>query len=316
MGENHGMLQQTKSDIQKGSKSFFLASIFFSDREKAAAWKLYSWCRYCDDVVDDSAASAAQQIADPSTSRAITQKNVDLLKQQTQDCYQSKPSPAHPWPAFCEIIHEYHIPEKYPLDLVRGFQMDAEGAKIPDFETLLDYCYCVAGTVGLMMCHIMGVRSTQALGHAVALGQAMQLTNIARDIQEDFRRNRIYLPTTWLQEEGLNEQNLFEPQKRAHLEKVVRRLVDEAQSRYEFGIQGLKFLSLRSAWAVCIALHVYRDIGRQVLDKKSFDQRVVVSGRRKIFLLLKASMTLVPLAFTRMFRPWSPSQNIDVWSQQ
>ncbi len=297
------LVRQSRQDIKKGSKSFALASFFFSQKEKEAAWKLYSWCRYCDDVIDH-----ALTLSD-------AQSNVDGLIRDTHACYAGSPPAHHPWPAFSQVIHDYKIPQKYPLDLIRGFQIDASGSKIADRHSLLDYCYCVAGTVGLMMCHIMGVNSEAALNHAVDLGRAMQLTNVSRDINEDFLIGRIYLPSTWLKEFGLNATNFLDLQKTAQLKEVVQKLISEARRCYASGELGLRYLPLRSAWAVSIALHVYRDIGEQVIKNVNFQNRVIVSGWKKIYLLARASFSLIPLILYRINNPWKPTKTISHWSE-
>lgn len=303
MLSQHNLVQQSRQDIEKGSKSFSLASFFFSQKEKEASWKLYSWCRYCDDVIDH-----AENLAE-------AQLRVQDLISKTLACYAGNSPNEHPWTAFAQVIHQYQIPKQYPLDLLRGFQMDAAGVSIPDEETLLDYCYCVAGTVGLMMCHIMRVRSPLALDHAVALGRAMQLTNISRDIQEDFRNKRIYLPLTWLQAGNLTAANFFESSSRRQLQEVVGRLISKARELYQVGAKGLEYLPLRSAWAVCIAMNVYRDIGEQVSQNHAFDQRVIVSRPKKILLLLRASVSLIPLIFYRISHPFKAADQLGLWSE-
>jgi phytoene synthase len=166
-----------------------------------------------------------------------------------------------------------------------------------------------------MMCHIMRVRSPQALTHAVALGRAMQLTNISRDIQEDFRNKRIYLPMTWLQSAQLNESNFFDIASRPQLQKVVNRLISKARELYQVGAKGLEYLPLRSAWAVCIAMTVYRDIGEQVSKSHAFDQRVIVSRSKKLFLLFRASFSLIPLILYRISHPFKATDQLGLWRE-
>ncbi|MBC7754736.1 MAG: phytoene/squalene synthase family protein [Moraxellaceae bacterium] len=292
------LVSQSKKDITKGSKSFSLASLFFSRQQKEAAWLLYAWCRYCDDVIDHS------------TSMAEAQAKTEELISETQKCYLGTSLKEHPWSGLNQIIHQYKISQKYPLDLLRGFKIDADGQKIKTIDDLLDYCYCVAGTVGLMMCHIMNVDRPEALKHAVDLGHAMQITNILRDIREDHLMGRLYLPEEFLAEENLNPQNFFDEANRPQLKKVADRLNQLADRYYVSGLKGLMYLPWRSAWAVSIALFVYRDIGRQVKAQgiSAFDQRTVVSGARKFFLLICASLKLISTIPARLMEPWNSSQ--------
>ncbi len=301
---NPNIVQQAKTDIQKGSKSFSLASFFFSKQEKEAAWKLYAWCRYCDDVIDHA----------PNLIEASLR--VQKLIEKTLACYDSETPSEHPWPAFSQVIHTYKIPRNYPLDLLRGFQADAEGSKIETRADLFDYCYCVAGTVGLMMCHVMGINSQVALSHAVDLGRAMQLTNIARDIKEDYLIGRVYIPKAWLNEADLTLQNFLNTDQRVKFHGVVKKLIVEAKTLYDNGFTGLKYLSIRSAWAVCIASYVYRDIGNQILQKDSWDNRVIVSKPRKVYLLAKASFRVFPLMALRLLQPWKSAGHLELWSEK
>ncbi|MBC7742021.1 MAG: phytoene/squalene synthase family protein [Bdellovibrionaceae bacterium] len=298
------LVEVSKNDIKKGSKSFSLASFFFSKKQKEAAWMLYAWCRYCDDVIDNSATLHEAQV-----------KTIEL-KTETEKCYNHQASSSHPWVGVNKIIHEYDIPSKYPLDLLRGFQIDASGHGISSKSELLDYCYCVAGTVGLMMCHIMGISDARALQNAVDLGTAMQLTNIARDIKDDHLINRVYLPDEWLAEAGLDRSNFFFVENRLKLKLVVDRLLSEADQLYESGQLGLKYLSLRSAWAVGIALFVYRDIGRQVRagGVRAFDNRVVVTKSKKIFLLVCSSFKILSLLPGRLIKPWKATNSNEIRS--
>ena len=289
------LVMQSKQDIVKGSKSFSLASLFFSRQQKEAAWLLYAWCRYCDDVIDHS------------TLPEMAQENTKMLIAETQECYAGRSTKEHPWSGLNQIIHQYKIPQKYPLDLLRGFRIDADGEKIKTIDNLLDYCYCVAGTVGLMMCHIMKVDRPEAHKHAVDLGHAMQITNILRDIKEDHLMGRLYLPEEFLAEQNLNSENFFDEANRPQLKKVADRLNLLADQYYVSGIKGLMYLPWRSAWAVNIALFVYRDIGRQVKAQglSAFDQRMIVSTPRKIYLLICASLKLISTIPSRFLEPWN-----------
>lgn len=179
--------------------------------------------------------------------------------------------------------------------------MDVDGAKIQDEEQLLDYCYCVAGTVGLMMCYVMGVKSEQAYSHALSMGQAMQLTNIARDVAEDLNINRIYFPRTWLKEFNLGEEN-FKDHKQ-QWPQLVERLLSKADQAYENGFAGLRYLNFRAALAVIIAGFVYRDIGSKIRRSipRSFEKRIYTTTFEKILLLVRAAGTLCWLRVKESF---------------
>ena len=283
---NSNLIDSGKVAIMKGSKSFSIASLFFGRSEKEAAWLLYSWCRFVDDEIDQA-----------PTIELARQKLCEI-ENRTQKALADHANETGPYQSLGIISKKFSFNHKYPLDLIAGLRMDVEGAEIKDEAYLLNYCYCVAGTVGLMMCAVMGVRSEKAFPHALALGQAMQLTNIARDIAEDLSRHRIYIPRTWLADEKISEQQ-FEEDSDSRIQ-LSTRLLDLADQSYKMGFQGLKYLSFRSALAIAIAAYIYRAIGDEIRNDipKSQRQRTVISLPKKIWLALQASMWLIQMRAT------------------
>lgn len=280
-----------KSDIQKGSKSFSFASLVFSRKEREACWRLYAWCRRSDDAIDGAA------------SRAEAVIQLQDLKTKTRACFRGEDLGEHPWTGLKEIAVRYRISELAALDLLRGFETDLGDEKplngisvqMKSWDDLADYCYCVAGTVGLMMCPIMGVKNPDAAKAAIAMGSAMQLTNISRDVREDFERGRVYLPADWLQARGVKPHELLNIENRKAVFAVVQQMLDKAEDMYAMGEAGLRYLPWRAAWAVLVAAFVYREIGRQVLVKGSDTdfKRVVVGRSKKMILFLQASVQLL-----------------------
>ncbi len=264
------------SALSKGSKSFHFASLFFPRDLQVGAAQVYYWCRHCDDLVDEA---------------VINSENLPELVQTTlkiwdDGCEELDP----PFLAMRQAVRTHRIPKEYLIDLLLGMKMDLSQTVYSE-EKLLDlYCYRVAGTVGLMMCHIMGVFKIEALDQAVKLGKAMQLTNIARDIMEDSKLGRVYLPLTWLQEEGLTHETYLYPENRPALFRVTRRLLEVAESYYQEGMRGISELPFRAAFVIAIAANFYREIGREILRRgePALETRVVVGRFRKAFLLLKS----------------------------
>ena len=291
-------VKQAKSDIQVGSKSFAFASAIFSRAQRESCWKLYSWCRRADDAVDEASSRAEARVA-------LTE-----LETKTRTAFRGECSPemGHPWLGLQDIVRRYGLPERAALDLLRGFAFDVgenpAKLQILDRDSLLDYCYCVAGTVGLLMCPIMGVRDPVAARSAIALGSAMQLTNIARDVKEDFHRGRVYLPLTWLSESGIQPLELLEQENRATVFKVVKDVLELAEDLYASGAEGMHFLPWRAAWAVQVAAYIYRDIGRAIIRRGAqtdFD-RVIVGRGRKFVLFFMATADLLKCRMTEIFR--------------
>jgi len=193
--------------------------------------------------------------------------------------------------------------------------MDARGTRYGTLKELLLYCYRVAGTVGLMMSHVMGLRDECALKHAADLGIAMQLTNVARDITEDAAMGRIYLPLNWLQEAQIPAAEVAAPEYREKLAMLSLRLLREADHYYRSGDAGLWHLSFRSACAVSAARQVYSEIGSLLLRKgaRAWDQRTYVTGSLKVWVVMRGVLSLLRSVPGRLSRPWSPAPLRMVW---
>lgn len=289
----------SRKSIQVGSLSFSLASRLFEPERRDAASLLYSWCRHCDDKIDEARQPAVQQT------------NLEALREKTAAAFRGEPQESPVFEALRYVAHRYGIPQRYATDLLDGMEMDVCHQ---DFETLEDlnlYAYRVAGTVGLMMSHIMGVSDEAALAHARDLGIAMQLTNIARDVLQDYSRGRIYLPLAWLREAGIPRDSLDAPQYREKLSQVTNRLLTEADEYYASGRRGLRFLSFRCAVAVAAASGIYQQIGVLVRQRgaKAWDTRAIVSTPRKLRMVVRGALLALgstPARILRVVRPGSP----------
>ena len=295
------MHTETRDSIKKGSKSFFFASLFFSGETKEAAWSLYRWCRYVDDEVDSA------------PDRVSAGENLDRLTRATELAYLVKPNDGN-FLALHEIAKKYKIPAVYPQELIKGLEMDVMGYEYVALEDLRLYSYRVAGVVGLMMCHIMGVSHPRALAHAVDLGIAMQLTNIARDVAEDYDRGRIYLPAEWLEEQGLSRSKLLDPSHGPLVHDLRLRLLDEADRYYRSGLKGLRYLPLRAALAVSIAGLVYRHIGFKIRRLAAHEIRVRAITRlhEKLNLAVLGTLNVLGLVPSRLLNPWRRSEALPV----
>ena len=208
--------------------------------------------------------------------------------------------------AFQEVALGHNIPLQLPYDHLDGFAMDVRETHYETFDDTLQYCYRVAGVVGLMMARVMGVRDDAVLDRACDLGLAFQLTNIARDIVEDARVGRCYLPAQWLAEENIPPEAIATPQMRQPLAGLARRLVAEAEPYYASARAGLAGLPLRSAWAIASAHGVYREIGMKVsaAGPRAWDKRQGTNGVEKVGLLLKgAGLALTSRLATQAPRP-------------
>ncbi|NJM09891.1 MAG: squalene/phytoene synthase family protein, partial [Bdellovibrionaceae bacterium] len=185
-----------------------------------------------------------------------------------------------------------------------------------DMAALRLYCYRVAGVVGLMMAHVMGISDERALKNACDLGIAMQLTNIARDVMADFEMGRCYLPADLLQKHGLNFDTYHLPEKRMTLAAAVRELLAEADEHYKSGELGTLYLSPQSALVILIARFTYARIGRKVIKAgaQAWDRRQYTSKFEKLICFTKAAFCWLGQMARR--RSWSPAPIRQVWRLQ
>ena len=299
-------LNDCREILAKGSKSFSLAAKLFDAQTRDAAVFLYGWCRYCDDQVDDASKTEGQ---------AELESRLKVLKEKTASAFSFEPQKEPVFIALQTIVHRYGIPSHYALELIEGMAMDVRKTRYATLRELLLYCYRVAGTVGLMMSHVMGLREESALKNAADLGIAMQLTNIARDITEDAGMGRIYLPLNWLDEAKIPHDQISAPEYRDELAILTLRLLNEAERYYRSGDAGLWHLSFRSACAVSAARHVYSEIGSLLVKRgaRAWDQRTYVTGARKIWVILRGILSLVRSLPARWFKPWSPGALRTIW---
>ena len=268
------------SDLMRtGSKSFFAASRLLPVRHRSAAVSLYAFCRVADDAIDEAGPQPG------ASARALV-----MLRERLDAIYSGQPQAFAADRAFSKVIAEHGLPRDIPEALLEGFAWDAEGRRYPDIEALLGYCARVAGTVGAMMALIMGVRDERAMARACELGVAMQLTNIARDVGEDARLGRIYLPIDWLRAEGIDPDRwLANPQPGPALARVVERLIDLSDTLYRRAEEGLAELPRDCRPAILAARLIYADIGIEIRRARhdSVTRRAVVGRRRKIARLIQ-----------------------------
>jgi phytoene synthase len=303
------LAQSSRETIRKGSKSFAAAAALFDAETRADAEMLYAWCRYCDDVIDGQALGWEMQAPDPEAAEA----RLDELYLKTRTALAGEPTENPSFAAFQKVAARRKIPEVYPLALLDGFAMDVAGARYEELDDVLEYCWRVAGVVGVMMALVMGVAPDDAptLRRAQDLGLAFQLTNIARDVMEDAANGRIYLPRSWLREARVAEEDIALPARRAAVFAVTRRLLDAAEPYYASALGGLPALPLRSAWAIAAARGVYRQIGLEVLRRgpSAWDTRASASG------LMKAWLALAGLGTALASRGSHPDARPPLWSK-
>lgn len=266
-----GDLATCRQMLAGGSKTFFLASFFLPWRVRDPAIALYAFCRQADDAVDCADNRGA----------------IEALLQRLDDIYDGRPANAPADRAFADAVAQFHIPKAIPLALIEGFLWDVEGRHYRTIADVEAYAARVAGTVGAMMALVMGVRDPATLARACDLGVAMQLTNIARDVGDDARMGRLYLPRDWMVESGLDpDAFIATPTCSPRLQRVVQRLLDRAEEFYASADIGIEALPAACRPSIRAARRLYAEIGRVVEANTcdSVSQRAVVAAQRKMTL--------------------------------
>ena len=294
---------QSWRSISRGSQSFALAARLFDRRIREDCVMLYAWCRHCDDVIDGQRAGHEQ---DPRY-REGQHARLEALRDETRRALSTEAPVSPPFEALRRVVRRHAIPPDHPQALLDGFAMDAEGRDYPSLPALLDYCYHVAGVVGVMMARIMGAREETTLDRASDLGLAFQLTNISRDVVEDARAGRVYLPADLLAAEGIARVDPDDPAQRPALYRVALRLLDEADLYYDSALHGIADLPPRAALAIAAARRIYRAIGERLREEgpRAWDRRISTTTSQKLALVARAGLD-VGRAKSR--RPASPSR--------
>ncbi len=261
--------------IRQHSKSFALAARLLAPEVRRHAERLYAWCRYADDAIDHAPTPQAGVVA------------LANLRAELDAIYAGGTPTTTAGHMLKAVAEEIRLPRDYPEELLKGMSMDAAGQRYATFDDLLLYCHRVAGVVGHMMCHAMGVTDDLAAVHAGHLGVAMQLTNIARDVAEDWAKGRLYVPIEWLGGEPPAGQALDD----SVVAPQIRRLLDAAEGYYCSGDAGLGYLDRRSRLAVRTARAVYSAIAAEVRRRgcRPSAGRAVTSKATKVQAVLTSA---------------------------
>ncbi len=271
-----------RARLGNGSRTFLAASLLLPRAVRDPACALYAFCREADDAVDNHGAAGGAVLA---------------LHRRLDAVYAGTAQATAVDRAFGDVVRRYAIPRALPAALIEGFEWDAEGRRYETLDELHGYAARVAGTVGVMMALLMGVRSSAALARACDLGVAMQLSNIARDVGEDARMGRLYLPQRWLREAGIDPDAwLARPRHTPALGSVVARLLAAADALYARVDAGVAELPLAMRPGINAARFLYAAIGHEVARRglDSVQQRAVVGRARKAGLLFAALLACRP----------------------
>ena len=263
------------------ARTFYFASHFLGAEKRKACYAVYAFCRYVDDLADEHAGEGMKN----EDLRRVTREAVEEWRADLQRVYDGEEMTIPELVAWADLLETYNIPQELPEELIEGCVSDLRPkVRYDTFDELYDYCYKVASVVGLMTSRIFGTNDSRASARAIDLGIAMQLTNILRDVAEDARNDRIYLPREELEAAGITEEEIlreeFSPRFRAFMVQQVAR----ARSYYESAEEGIAMLEEDSRLTVRL---MSRNYGRilEVIEQNGYNVfagRAVVPMRKKI----------------------------------
>ncbi|MCX6068995.1 MAG: squalene/phytoene synthase family protein [Chloroflexi bacterium] len=228
------------------SKSFYMASALLPEEKRSAVRALYAFCRTVDDIVDESTLLGRDVELDYW--RGLIQ---GLIRPRPDDLVGQ---------AWVDTRSRYHIPAHYALQLIDGVSRDLGPVRYQTFDNLTTYCYGVASTVGLMSMHIVGFKSAEAVPYAIKLGVALQMTNILRDVGEDFRNGRIYLPQEELSAYGITEADLMNGVVTPQWREFMKFQISRTRQLYKEGFVGIHLLERDGQMSIGAASKFYQGI--------------------------------------------------------
>ena len=274
-----GTPSSSQDVMRTHGRSFHFASHFLKDRHAERAARLYAFCRYLDDTVDlAESKSEAERTLDHIARELAGQAPATAA---TRD--------------FLALMDEVGLAPSMPVGLISGLRSDLGVVAVKTEAELIRYAYHVAGIVGLMMCDVVDVKAPEARPFAIDLGIAMQLTNIARDVDEDARRGHRYLPEAWVG--PVTPQQIVDPdpEMKHILRQASRRLLDRAEIYYRSADRGLGHLPARARFAILVAGRVYRQIGVSIArqDHASWQGRARVSRPVKLQVAAGAALSFL-----------------------
>ena len=284
------------NDLKREGKTFYWASFFLPKSSKKNAGILYSICRYFDDVADKN-----------------NKDQTNYLKDSIEEIKNNKRNKIN------IFLQKNKINNSIFIDLIEGLIFDQSKIRIKNKEELIKYSYHVAGTVGLMMSKIIGVKNEKASRSAIDLGIGMQLTNIARDVYEDSKMQRIYLPADWIPNISLNNLSNFDElnsEKDENISNAINRVINLAEKFYNNGFAGLKYIPFSTRLGIFIAAHVYRSIGIKIKSKKKkyIRERIYLNSFEKTLITIKSIFLFIfiPLIYYeyKKIRNSLPNENL------
>jgi phytoene synthase len=267
---------QAKAITKKYAKTFYFASLFLPKEKQCASYAVYAICKISDEAVDDP-----QDKSLPS--------DLAKIEGMIETAYGRGPVDNPLVSAFRHSVKKYNIPKDYFNELIAGMHMDLNKNRYASFDELYLYCYRVAGVIGLIMLKILGYDGARAEEYAVKLGVALQLTNITRDIKEDFARGRIYLPQDEMKKYNVSEENIRDARLNEGFASLLKFQIERARSFYAYAGAGIRFLNgTRSRFVILAMKEIYAGILDEI-EKNRYDvfsRRAYVNNVKKYAIAL------------------------------
>ena len=262
--------------VAESGTSFYYAFLFLPTQKRQAIHALYAFCREVDDVVDEC--------EDP----AVAVAKLSWWRQEVALLEHGQPT--HPvMIALKEMRQHFDLPLEYFNEIIDGMAMDLEYSRYPDFKSLSLYCYRVAGVVGLLSAEIFGVTDRKTLRYATELGTALQLTNIIRDVGEDARRGRIYIPVDELQQFNVPATDIMNARETPAFKALMAFQAERAQGYYTSALEILPMADRSAQRPGLIMAAVYRTLLDEI-TKDGFQvlkQKTALPPLRKLWIALK-----------------------------
>lgn len=269
--------QYCKDKTAQSGSSFTVSFIFLPKDKRNAMTALYAFCREVDDVVDEC------------TDFNVAQTKLNWWKSEIQNLYDNKPQ--HPvGKALQPVIKQYNLVQEHFLEIIDGMEMDLKFNRYEDFKQLQLYCYRVASVVGLLSAQIFGFNNRSTLKFAHDLGMAFQLTNIIRDVGEDARRGRIYLPLDELEKANVSEEDILSSNKSVQVKELMEFQIERAESFYDKALKELPAEDAKQQRAGLMMAAIYRTLLREIHAdgaENVLTHKVSIPSFRKLILAIK-----------------------------
>lgn len=291
--DNHALqsaYSHCRSITRTHAKTFYMATRFLPNHKQRSIFAIYGLCRYLDDLVDE----AEDLIDNNEISHLEIYERLDSFKTNLIESYRGVAQNDPILIAFSDTLKRYDISLELPLLLLEGVKMDLQKTRYNTFDELYDYSYKVASVVGLMTSEVFGYKNKKALDYAVDLGIAMQLTNILRDVGEDLRRDRVYLPADELHNYGIRHHSLINMEKTPEFREFMSFQIKRARRYYSEADKGISMLDHDSRLPVLLARENYSRILDKIEENEYnvIDQRAYLNSAEKLSILPKVVYNL------------------------